>query len=364
MEETKFFGKRELLILGTALATAVLILIFHSRAPAAANNISADAEKAFESCKELSGKEFCYATYFRNLTTATDWHHAFDVLHALQKLDLAANGCHLIAHGISRSETLKDPSKWREIMNTAPQDCSYGAAHGALEVHAASFPDGKLPASEIDTACDNPDTHNCTHILGHLLLVMNDNNIEKSLTQCGTLPHDANGKFECLTGVFMERSTANNLVEHGLVGPEALDWTKRLPETLALCKEQSGTNAVACWKESVHVALVTYNNNFQKLVDMCESAPTEEAARQCIDHGIGVLGGTLNFDFAKTGAICDARVKAPDFKSRCYGNLVNSTLSTIPSAVPEAKLFCNSLEPQYRATCEASIRPVQRSTGD
>src|SRR3989344_5591812 len=83
-------------------------------------------------CQELQNREQCYAKAFENLTKATDRDHAFEVLRALQQTDPEARGCHFIAHAISTAETQKDPSKWKELMNSSPPDCSYGAAHGAL----------------------------------------------------------------------------------------------------------------------------------------------------------------------------------------------------------------------------------------
>jgi hypothetical protein len=365
-KKNNFFGPRELLILGIALIVAGLIFAFRAEGPSLTTSAAtqADVSKALASCRNPGMKEYCYAAYFRELTTATDWHHAFDVLHALQQKDLKARGCHLIAHAISQAETQKDPTKWRELMNSAPQDCSYGAAHGALEVHASTFPDGKLPVAQIPTICDNPDTHNCTHGLGHVLLVMNKNDIPISLTNCENLPHNALGKFECLTGVFMERITAINLVEHGLADESALNWRERLPELEALCRSQRGLYSVSCWKEIAHVAIVTLNTNPQKVVDFCQTAPGEEETRQCIDHAIGIMAGSMNFDFSRTKAICEAQALASDFTERCYGNLVNSTLSTLPKAQPEAERFCASLAPAYRESCAKRIRNVSRVTGD
>ena len=347
-----------------ALAILIVGWLLTKESGGPKENFDSAAKSAFESCRDLMQKETCYAKYFENLTNNTDRDYAFNVLRTLQKLDPEARGCHFIAHSITTAETRKDPTRWRELMNTAPSDCSYGAVHGALEVYASTFPNGKLPKEEIPSLCNNPDKNNCTHGLGHILLVINENNIPESLRDCKTLPHDKLSVFECLTGVFMERSTAANLVTHGLAGPEALDWPRRLPETIALCRTYSGIDGVACWKETVHVALVAFNNDFQKLAEMCESASEEEETRECIDHAIGVAAGSLSFDFTKTKAICDTRVKAADFKDRCYANLVSSTLSTIPQEKPAAQAFCSSLEPAYQRSCFQALSYFRPTTGD
>jgi len=319
------------------------------------NDIKKEHLAIQKGCEALQNKETCYAKAFENLTEATNRDYAFTVLRELQKADPEARGCHFIAHSISITETRKDPSKWRELMNTAPPDCSYGAAHGALEVYASTFPDGKLPKAEVPNLCNNPDTNNCTHILGHLLLILNEDDIPESVKDCASLPHHDLGKFECLTGVFMERITAFNLEIHGLATKEALNWSARVPELEALCREQSGVPSVACWKEIVHAVLVKVRNDPQKLVDFCESAPGEKETRECIDHALGIIASSYNFELSKMGPICNAKVEASDYKDRCHAHLVSSTLSTVPQEIPSAVNFCSSLETQYQSSCFTMI---------
>ena len=322
------------------------------------NNAVRDIAKA---CQKLPKREQCYAKAFANLTKATNRDYAFETLRELQKVDPQARGCHFIAHAISTAEAQKDISKWKELMNTAPTDCSYGAAHGALEAYVATFPDGKLPELEIPNICNNPDTNNCTHILGHLLLVLNDNDIPKSLKICQSLPHNNSSKFECLTGVFMERITALNLEVHGLATKEALNWAARIPELETLCRAQSGTASVACWKEIVHAALIKFNNDPQKIVDFCETAPGNEETRQCINHSLGIMAAGYHFQLNKMSGVCEARAKALDFKNRCYAHLVAATLSTIPQEKSSATKFCGTIDTQYQPSCFAMIDNSLRS---
>ncbi|MSR87668.1 MAG: hypothetical protein EXS69_00650 [Candidatus Zambryskibacteria bacterium] len=349
MAENKPLKKWELL---TTFGLVLMVGLFISRSDIPIQkSLEKDVMSIKSQCQSLRNKETCYAKAFENLTKTTDWNHSFAVLYELQKIEPESRGCHFIAHSITIAETQKDPSRWREIMNAAPQGCSYGASHGALEVHASTFPDGKLPKSEIASVCNNPDTNNCTHILGHLLLIINENDIPESLKDCEKLPHNDFGKFECLTGVFMERITAFNLVEHGLATRESLNWVPRVPELEALCREQMGVHSIACWKEIVHVALIKFNNNPQKIVDFCETAPDEEGARECINHSLGIMAGSYSFELGKMKPICEARAAAPDFKSRCYVQLVGATLSTIPQEKSEAVKFCKSIDSVYQEAC-------------
>ncbi len=319
-----------------------------------------DAEVIKHECASLSYREQCYAKAFGLLTTKINRDYAFSVLRTLQTHDNEARGCHFIAHSISTAEVAKDPSKWKEVMNTAPADCSYGAVHGALEYYANSFPDGKIPESEIPNLCNNPDTNNCSHGLGHLLLVINENNIPHSLTQCDTLPQGEGAKFECYTGVFMERITAINLDLHGLGTPGDNNWPARVPELEKLCRSFTSTSSVACWKEMAHVLAVKYNNNIQPVINFCQTAPTELATHWCIDHSFGIIAGSYNFDWNKMGTMCSATAKAPDFKERCYTNIINATLLTIREETPKAEAFCNTLEPRYQSLCKRTVEQFKQ----
>lgn len=361
MADKPFSWKQNLLALLALFGIGALIFLAPSRPTT--SNIKTEVNALVRDCRNLENKETCYAKAFENLTQATSRDHAFAVLRELQKVDQKARGCHFIAHSISITETRKDPTKWRELMNTAPPDCSYGAAHGALEVHASTFPDGKLPKTEIPNLCNNPDLNNCTHGLGHLLLVLNEDDIQESLTDCERLPHDNLGKFECLTGVFMERITALNLETHGLAGKEALNWPARVPELEILCKEQSDSASVACWKEIVHAVLVKVKNDPQQLINFCEKAPGEQETRQCIDHAIGIMASSYQFNLDKMHPICEVSAKAEDYQERCYAHLVSATLSTVPQEIPSAVRFCSSLKTPYQSSCFTMIGNSLQRTG-
>lgn len=344
--------------LGVLAITAVaLVFLLRIELPAE-GALRTDVEKILRSCQNLDRKEDCYAKSFAALTELSNRDYAFEVLRELQKKDTQARGCHFIVHAISTAETEKDLSKWKELLNTAPPDCSYGGVHGVLEAYVSkTFPDGKLPKEIIPTLCDNPDTNNCVHGLGHLILVETENNIEESLDICDLLPHNKISRFECITGVFMERITAINLEIHGLAGVEALNWPSRMPELEALCREQKpGTPpSIACWKEITHAALAKFNHDPQKIVDFCESAPQELETRQCIDHSLGIIAGSLNFELERMKPICEVNVEAADYKNRCYAHLISSTLSTVPQEVAGAVRFCNSAEEEYQSSCFSMI---------
>jgi hypothetical protein len=355
MAGRQFFKKAGILILLLAIAGSSALLITRK-----VNAVERDAEKALESCEALAYREQCYAKAFGNLTKSTNLTHAFDVLRALQQVDSQARGCHFIAHSISIAETEKAPERWREVMNAAPQDCSYGAVHGPLEYYASTFPDGRIPKDQIGTLCNNPDTNNCSHGLGHILLVVNGNNIDESASDCEALPHSQSSRFECLTGVFMERITALNLELHGLAGKEALNWPARVPELEALCQAQTGTRSIACWREIVHAVLVKFGNDFQRTVDFCETAPGEEETRNCIDHALGINTGAYDFEIERMKTVCDVKVKAENFKSRCYPHLVSATLSTRPSEAADARRFCSELDLRYVHSCLTAIDNFER----
>jgi len=160
----------------------------------------------------------------------------------------------------------------------------------------------------------------------------------------------------------MEYQTALNLVAHDLVPKSWLNWANRLPELEKLCRSYDGKYAEGCWEEIVHVALVKFNNNPKLIFDFCSTAQVSNGAKRCKRHSLGIIGASKNFDLASLKSMCAiAQKDDPNFEAECYPALVSSSLSTIPSAVPEAKAFCASLEEKFRPSCFSMIDLVSSS---
>ena len=308
------------------------------------------------------GKDNCYAEEFKKLAEQNGPDFSFKVLDNLQRIDADAIGCHLIAHGIGTGSYKREPNNWRVLIQNINSSCSYGAPHGVLESYVLTLPEKSLSREVIPTICGEAPRADCNHIIGHLLLVQTDADVNKALDLCEVFTNSTQNNF-CISGVFMEYQTAINLVAHDLAPESWLNWPPRLGKLEKLCRSYNGKYAEGCWEEIVHVALVKFNNDAKTIFDFCSTAQVPNGAKRCKRHSIGIIGASRNFNLASLKSICSLPQKDdPSFKEECYRALVASALSTIPSAVPEAMSFCNSLEQEFKQSCLTMIDAISSTT--
>lgn len=337
------------------IATLFSLLIFwRFGSHDSAETISAEMQKI---CS--LNKESCYSREFQKLTKERGYEFGFSVLAELQKNDPDAIGCHLIAHGIGFGAYARDPEKWQSLILELPPGCNYGAIHGVMESHVASLPDGLTPEI-IPTLCSaEPNTTrrgSCNHIVGHLLLVETEVDIDKALRLCDVFKNELFQQDRCYTGVFMEYETALNLVSHGLADRSWLNWPARLDELEKVCRSYNGLAAKACWQKITHVALVKFRNDPKTIYEFCDTAGIPEATRSCKNNALGIMVVSMRYDFEKTRTLCEVlRKNELELTEFCYTYLVLSALSNFPEAVDEAAGFCGSLEQEFRQPCFATI---------
>ncbi|TSC78040.1 MAG: Uncharacterized protein G01um101424_174 [Parcubacteria group bacterium Gr01-1014_24] len=308
-----------------------------------------------ENASLSKGKENCYAEEFKKLGEQKGDVFSFKVLDNLQKIDPDAIGCHLIAHGIGTGSYKREPNNWRILIQNINSSCSYGAPHGVLESYINNLPDKSLKRDVIPTICGEAPRADCNHIIGHLLLVQTDADVGKALDLCEVFTDTRQNDF-CISGVFMEYQTALNLVAHDLVPESWLNWPPRLGELEKLCRSYDGKYAEGCWEEIVHVALVKFHNDPKTIFDFCSTAQVSNGAKRCKRHSIGIIGASRNFNLVSLKSICSIPQKDdPNFEKECYPALISSALSTIPSALPEAISFCESLDIEFKQSCLSMI---------
>lgn len=350
-------NKNILILIGIVLVAVAGYFVF--------GTLNSDPEtlaKELKSSCDSKNTEQCYYQEFRKAGKDKGAKYSFEILAALQEIDSDAQGCHLLAHGIGSGAYERDPKNWQELINTINPSCSYGAPHGVIENYLASSPDRRLTKELIPQICGPTPRADCNHIIGHLTLVETRANVDEALSLCGVFTDDRQREF-CLTGVFMEYQTALNLIEHGYAPRSWLNWPSRVPELEKMCREQTGENAVACWKEIVHAALAKFHNDPQKIFDFCNTAQVAQGAKECKEHSIGIIAAGAHFDLDNIKSMCQIPQKnEPNFERECYLHLVSSTLSTIPQAKDKVNAYCRSLNTKYLADClsraSSSIRYI------
>lgn len=348
----KFIFKNRYLIVGiVAVLILGLFLFIREKDP-----LSKRAEDVKIACtgpnlqnRQIS-KETCYYQEFIKIGEEKGSEYAFEILADLQAIDSDAQGCHLMAHGIGTGSYRNDPDNWQELIRNISSACSYGGPHGVIEEY---FQDSgqKMTKEFIPQICGSQPRADCNHIVGHLILVETEADIDKGIDLCGAFTDDYQRQF-CLTGIFMEYQTAQNLITHGYAPTSWRNWPARVPELEKVCRSYDGENAVACWKEISHAVIAKLRGDPQKVFDFCNSAQIVEGALECKHHSIGIMAASHRFDLENLKSMCLIPQKnEPDFEGQCYLQLVSSTLSTIPDGKDKVESFCRGLSDKYRNDC-------------
>lgn len=318
------------------------------------------ALEMLESCSQENrpiamNKETCYSKKFRELALQNGPEKSFEILSLLQQKDPEAQGCHFIAHGIGSGTYRRDPKAWQSHIKSISHSCTYGALHGIIEEYVARLPDKTLSKDIVPTICGSEPRADCNHIIGHLVLVETKGNIDNALDICRIF-QDKHQRNFCLTGVFMEHSTASNLIAHGYATEEFLNWPARVGDLEKLCRSYDGEEAAACWEEIVHAALVKFNNDPERIFSFCNTAQTNDAAKRCKRHAIGIMIVARGFDFGSLRYMCKIKQSNdPSFENECYAYLAGSVLFTVPRQAKNIAIFCNSLDDNLKVDCFTQI---------
>ena len=320
-------------------------------------DIQKEAQKIIYACQTTQSKESCYSEEFKKLTEKTDLVFAQKTLSAVQDIDPKFTlGCHLIAHFISIAETKKDPSKWKELLQkTDSNSCTGGYVHGILEAHMSSNPDYEISATQIPVICSFlPDANaggdiNCSHNLGHILLAQEQDNIGKSVEICNDV-QDAKMKYECLSGIFMERMTRLNLEAHGL--SQRIPWdAKNTAEMEQICREYTDVAGLTCWREISHMFAILHNSEPQGVFDACYRAPTQEYAKDCYFHATSIMAVSYDFRSENLNKVCSFYNTDPASYNKCTAFLVGGMLMSSAKFADQVIGYCASALEEQRDDC-------------
>lgn len=329
------------------------------------NRIAVIAQKALDECSQPNlkmNKESCYSKKFINIALQNGQKQAFEVLGILQTLDQSAIGCHFISHGIGLGTYQRDPKNWQKNIREVSSSCTYGAVHGIIEAYVSSLPDRKLDKKLIPEICGEEPRADCNHIIGHLLLLETQGNIDKAVDLCQVFKEERQLHF-CLTGVFMEYQTAENLIAHGYAPESWHDWPARLPELEQTCLLYQGENGVSCWEEIVHAAAATYGGDAKKVFEFCSRAPIEKGAKMCRRHGTGIIAGPSDYNFGALKDMC--LLPQPDdidFERDCYDYLISGIIATNSNLAYSVIDACATLKSDFQHRCYSMVGAVLRDS--
>lgn len=326
-----------------------------------------NAQKIYEFCsKQNQSLERCYTSQFYALTRENNLDYSIKTLTGLQDLDPSSRGCHLISHKIASAEVQKNPSNWINLLEKVnPYFCTGGFLHGVIEAHMGSDSSFVISANQIETICSKVKEKSygqksCYHSLGHLLLLQEEQNIPSSIEICNKVK-DQVGSYECLSGVFMENITRENLIDHKLA--ERIPWdvphTKQVEE---LCKKQSGQAAKACWKEISYMYITIGDNKPANLYKLCKNAPTKEMQDECYIYGVGNMVVFNSFSTLQLENVCNEYSNKDPLLKTCIYQVIGSMMASSSKYLNQAQAVCNKTEGQLEKDCNQRLEGLYNNS--
>lgn len=304
--------------------------------------------------KDCNQNQSCYMSILESITKKRGYGLAFEVVKELKKTDPAvAASCHRLAHGIGWTAYQIDSTHWKENLRKIDVDCNWGAIHGIVEQYVAA--NKKLDAETIKNLCAGDGA--CNHGIGHMLLVQTNNDIPKALTDCAVLK--AGEQHMCMTGIFMERMTLQNLVdkENDSRIRRMAYWQNRLPEFEKMCEGFRTGQHEACWEEIARPAVGIFNGDPKKVFDFCNRSSTQEGANYCRRRAVSEIISSKKFDMMGLKYMCEL---APDYDTNfprdCYLRMANLALVSLPvTRKNEVEKFCGSIPISFTKACSDLI---------
>lgn len=309
------------------------------------------SEVALALGKMCNKDQQCMMPLIETLTKKRGHVVGFETIRELKKIDSnIASNCHRLAHGIGWMVYQTDPGNWRENVRKIDTDCNWGALHGIVEQYVATHKE--LDEETIKNLCDGEGA--CSHGIGHMLLVQTNNDIPEALDMC-TIPETQMERHMCMTGVFMERMTLQNLTDkENDSGARRMNyWKNRMGEFQALCERFTGEGHNACWEEIARPASGNFSNDPSKALGVCNNSSTHEGAYYCRRRVVSEIITRKKFDMAGTKYICElAPSNDVTFSRDCYLRIAHLAYISLPEEKKgEIAAYCREIPEIFRKGC-------------
>lgn len=307
-----------------------------------------------DKCKQYG--DVCYSIEFAKLTKVEPLDFTLTVFNQIQMIDPNARGCHLIAHSISTEETLKNLDMWEDTLARLPTDkCTGGFMHGVFEARQAQDPTLSINENTIPELCrvveekaKRSNDQDCSHIMGHLLLVEHEADIAQANLTCNKLSESL--QYECFSGVYMENETRDGIVDHGL--GKHIPWNETTTQTQqSLCEKAYGIAAQACWREISHMFVFISKDYPPDVYKLCEQSNNANLTKNCYFHAVGIIVASSFYNPQNAKLLCQPYIGNADEFSGCISVGIGSLLMSTPQFIDRAIEICESIDFRFREGC-------------
>jgi hypothetical protein len=335
------------------LSLALALLLLSAFLPASAAEPPSAA--AIKDCLGKTGNSECLDLLFR---AGLEKHSPAEMLQSIQKYGDADPAlrvsCHPVVHALGR-EIFRLKGNVHDSFMACDQTCHSGCYHGAVErflrgdsAHLARHVSQSEIAAKAAAACDSKAPlrvyFQCLHGLGHALMYFTENEIEKSVQTCDSLP-DEWSREACYGGVFMENVFSTNPEKRNI---SATDYHHPCNQMAA--KYRGACYLIQTWRMQ-EMGLTT-----ERLFQECAKAgPYEEQCAQSVGRDLSnaARGGDSNLA-AEECARAGGEARRACIRGVAYALIDNTWDSKY--AAP----FCSALRSEDAAYCDQESKNYLR----
>ncbi len=316
--------------------------------------VSTIAQNIYNDCRSKGAAENCYKEKFGVITKQKGFKFSENTLYALQEFDPFLRHCHILSHEISKVAVLDKPDLWKDLLKEANiNTCGGGFYHGILEAHVGYDNDFTLSADFINQLCnDGTDLlrkRTCTHILGHLITLEHEGELESSAKVCEGMLEEL--QVDCYTGVFMEESFKTNLAEHGLATLPVRD-KERMERQKERCLRYSGTPATACWIDMAEIFIEYYQYDPVPSYNSCMEAPDAKSRTSCYQKAVTLMAISPNYDQpGKMSGPCRLLEKSEIEHKICLNQMISGLMHYSPKYANRAIALCSDTLQTHKQYC-------------
>ncbi|HMT55690.1 MAG TPA: hypothetical protein PKD20_02320 [Candidatus Saccharibacteria bacterium] len=264
------------------LSAATILLV-----PKAQQKVEDEKPAELVNCDGDKNLDFdCWTEHFTALVQQQSVKAAMDDIKSRYESNGYLRGeCHQVTHVIGRA-AVKSGMSLGSAYQQGDSYCASGYYHGAVEEIAKSMGKDTFIA-QVDSVCQDIikqskysiNHHNCTHGIGHGLMLITEDELFESINACDSIV-DSWSKSSCLGGVFME-----NVIADPSTNPTHATKYLKPEDPMYPCNSVEQTFKEPCYLIQTAYALRQTGQDFAKVFDMCGAV--EEDMRDTCWQSLG-----------------------------------------------------------------------------
>lgn len=350
----------------------------------------------FQDCDKDLARQECYNDTVLALYPDYSIPELLEIIKMLRRTDPYYSNCHALAHDIASRAIKDDPASWRDLIaHDSGTICTGGFVHGVVierfRGELSSDDDVARIMPDLADACARRERRGpslvdwtaCIHGIGHLLMYVTENDVNRSLALCGILAslENENARLACMRGVFMQMYWSAEEDNPVFVDNTQVTLTSDSYRDVCAVFENDEVEA-RCLVEA-------YRLFFEKVIDgdgvgaFCGGFPGEEEEELCYGYVASIIARHYIRTRSAIGNACDKfpagwRVtcyehaaasyvtedrnggafalslcahRGVEVEDKCERYLSEYATDLFGATVPEKVAFCELLPEDLRSSC-------------